>query len=199
MTDFFDTVGTAVAVGTAGGMVDERGELPRLRPLLIVDSGAAALGGAMGVSSVTTYVESGAGVSEGARTGLASLVTAGLFVLAIPFVPLIAVVGQQVPYVAETFISPAVAPALVLVGFLMLRLVAAIDWGDPVSALPAFLVIAGVPLTFSIAAGIGLGVVGHALAMVAAGRTREVHPLVWALTVLFIAFFAEDWLAAHVF
>jgi adenine/guanine/hypoxanthine permease len=199
MTDFFDTVGTAMAVGTAGGLVDRAGRLPGLRRLLLVDSAAAAVGGAMGTSSVTTYVESGAGVSEGARTGLAALVTAGLFLLAVPFVPLMAVAGQQVPYVDRTFISPAVAPALVLVGYLMIRLVAAIDWGDPVSALPAFLIIAGVPLTFSISAGIGLGVVGYALVMVVTGRARAVHPVMWVLVPLFLAFFADDWLSAHVF
>src|SRR5215211_1013324 len=199
MTDFFDTVGTAMAVGTAGGLVDRAGRLPGLRRLLLVDSASAAVGGAMGTSSVTTYVESGAGVSDGARTGLASLVTAGLFLLAIPFVPLMALAGQQVPYVDETFISPAVAPALVLVGYLMMRLVAAIDWGDPVSALPAFLVIAGVPLTFSISAGIGLGVIGYAIVMAVTGRAREVHPAMWVLVPLFVAFFADDWLSAHVF
>src|SRR4051812_22363625 len=130
MTDFFDTVGTAVAVGTAGGLTDERGELPGIRNVLLVDSAAAATGGAFGVSSVTTYVESGAGVSEGARTGLASIVTGGLFALAIFFVPLIALVGQQVPYLDKTFITPAVAPALVMVGYLMMRLVQSIDWAD---------------------------------------------------------------------
>src|SRR5204863_513474 len=114
-----------------------------------------ATGGALGVSSVTTYVESGAGVAEGARTGLSSVVTGGLFALAIFFVPLIALVGQQVPYVDKTFISPAVAPALVMVGYLMMRLVQSIDWTRPEDAIPAFLIIAGVPLTFSISAGIG--------------------------------------------
>jgi AGZA family xanthine/uracil permease-like MFS transporter len=199
MTDFFDTVGTAMAVGTAGGLVDRAGRLPGLKRLLLVDSAAAAVGGAMGTSSVTTYVESGAGVSEGARTGLASLVTAGLFLLAVPFVPLMALAGQQVPYVDKTFISPAVAPALVLVGYLMMRLVAAIDWADPVHALPAFLIIAGVPLTFSISAGIGLGVIGYVLVMVVSGRARAVHPVMWILVPLFLAFFADDWLSAHVF
>jgi AGZA family xanthine/uracil permease-like MFS transporter len=199
MTDFFDTIGSAMAVATAGGLLDRRGRLPRLRRLLLVDSGSAALGGAMGTSSVTTYVESGAGVSEGARTGLTSLVTAVLFLLAIPFVPLMALAGQQVPYVGETFISPAVAPALVLVGYLMMRLVAVIDWGDPVSALPAFLIIAGVPLTFSISAGIGFGVVGYAIVMAVTGRAREVHPVMWVLVPLFLAYFADDWLGAHVF
>jgi adenine/guanine/hypoxanthine permease len=199
MTDFFDTIGTAMAVGTAGGLVDRAGRLPGLRRVLLVDSAAAAVGGAMGTSSVTTYVESGAGVSEGARTGFASLVTAGLFLLAIPFVPLMSLAGQQVPYVDKTFISPAVAPALVLVGYLMLRLVANIDWSDPVHALPAFLIIAGVPMTFSISAGIGLGIVGYAVVMTVTGRVREVHPLIWALVPLFVAFFADDWLSAHVF
>jgi AGZA family xanthine/uracil permease-like MFS transporter len=199
MTDFFDTVGTAVAVGTAGGLTDEHGELPGIRRVLLVDSGAAALGGAMGVSSVTTYVESGAGVAEGARTGLASVVTGALFVGAIFFVPLIALVGQQVPYVDKTFISPAVAPALVMVGYLMMRLVQAIDWTEPEGALPAFLIIAGVPLTFSISAGIGFGIIGYVVVMLVNGRSREIHPLMWALVPLFVAFYADDWLSVHVF
>jgi AGZA family xanthine/uracil permease-like MFS transporter len=199
MTDFFDTVGTAVAVGTQGGLTDERGELPEMRRVLLVDSAAAAGGGAFGVSSVTTYVESGAGVGAGARTGLASVVTGGLFLLTVFFVPLIALVGQGVPFGEDTFIHPAVAPALVMVGALMIRLVQAIEWGDPETALPAFLIIAGVPLTFSIAAGIGFGVIGYAAVMAVRGRAREVHPLMWALVPLFCAFYAEDWLSANVF
>jgi len=199
MTDFFDTVGTAFAVGSAGGLVDEDGELPRTRQLLLVDSAAAVGGGVMGVSSVTTYIESGAGVAEGARTGLASLVTAGLFLLTIFFVPLIALVGQGVQVGEETFIHPAVAPALVMVGYLMLRLVEGIDWSVPESSLPAFLVIAGIPLTFSIAAGIGLGVFGYVIAMAVRGRARDVHPLMWGLVPLFAAFFLSDWLEANVF
>src|SRR5262249_16742540 len=109
MTDFFDTVGTAYAVTSAGGLLDEKGEIPKIRNLLLVGSGAAAGGGAMGVSSVTTYVESGAGVAEGARTGLASIVTGVLFALTIFFVPLIAVVGQGVAVSKDTTIHPAVA------------------------------------------------------------------------------------------
>jgi AGZA family xanthine/uracil permease-like MFS transporter len=198
MSDFFDTVGTAVAVSSAGGLLTPRGEVPRLRRLLLVDSAAAAGGGAFGVSSVTTYVESGAGVGEGARTGLASLVTAGLFVLTIFFVPLIAVVGQGVTVDKVTY-YPAVAPALMNVGYQMLRLVADIEWRRPEAAIPAFLVIAGVPMTFSISAGIGLGILGYVAVMVATGRAREVHPLMWALVPLFLAFFASDWLSAHVF
>ena len=198
MTDFFDTLGTVVGVGSSAGLLDEKDELPNMRRVLMVDSAAAAAGGAMGVSSVTTYVESGAGVSEGARTGLASLVTAGLFLLAILFVPVIALVGGDVKY-GEAFIHPAVAPALVLVGFLMMRLVPAIEWDKPELALPAFLIIAGVPLTFSIAAGIGFGVIAYVAVMVGKGRGREVHPIMYALVPLFLAFFAADWLSANVF
>lgn len=198
VTDFFDTIGTSVAVGSAAGLTDERGELPNIRRLLLVDSAAAAGGGVMGVSSVTTYVESGAGVAEGARTGLASVVTAVLFGLAILFVPVMALVGQGVTY-GEATIHPAVAPALVMVGYLMMRIVTGIDWSEPESALPAFLVIAGIPLTFSIAAGIGLGVFGYVVAMLVRGRAREVHPLMWALVPLFAAFFLADWLSGSVF
>jgi AGZA family xanthine/uracil permease-like MFS transporter len=198
MTDFFDTIGTAVAVGNAGDLTDERGELPETRRVLLVDSAAALGGGAFGVSSVTTYVESGAGVAEGARTGLASLVTAGLFALTIFLVPLIALVGQGVE-LGEAFIHPAIAPALVMVGYLMLRLVGRIDWSRPESALPAFGVIAGVPLTFSIAAGIGFGFLLYVAAMLARGRAREVHPLMWALVPLFLAFFTAGWLERNIF
>jgi AGZA family xanthine/uracil permease-like MFS transporter len=198
MTDFFDTVGTATAVTESAGLTTPDGGVPRLKRLLLVDSAAAAGGGAMGVSSVTTYVESGAGVAEGARTGLASLVTAGLFLLTIFFVPLIALVGQGV-VVNKVELHPATAPALVMVGYLMIRLVGQIDWSRAEGALPAFFVIIGIPLTFSIAAGIGLGIFGYVVAMLAQGRARQVHPLMWALVPMFAAFYASDWLSANVF
>jgi len=199
MTDFFDTVGTAYAVTSAGGLLDEKGEVPKIRNLLLVDSAAAAGGGAMGVSSVTTYVESGAGVAEGARTGLASVVTGALFALTIFFVPLIAVVGQGVAVSKDTTIHPAVAPALVMVGYLMIQLVRGIEWEQPEDAVPAFLTIVGIPLTFSISAGIGLGVFGYIVTMIARRRVREIHPIMWLLVPLFAAFFAADWLSANVF
>jgi adenine/guanine/hypoxanthine permease len=199
MTDFFDTVGTAVAVGRGGGMLDDNGRLPNADRLLLVDSAAASVGGIMGTSSVTTYVESGAGVAEGARTGLTSVVVAILFALAIFFVPVISLVGQDVTTGPNTVIHPAVAPALIMVGYLMIRIVADIDWHAPESSIPAFLVIAGIPMTFSIAAGIGLGVIGYVCVMVATGKARLVHPLMWAITPFFIAFFAANWLEIHVF
>jgi AGZA family xanthine/uracil permease-like MFS transporter len=198
MTDFFDTVGTATAVTASAGLTTPDGGIPNLRRLLLVDSAAAAAGGAMGVSSVTTYVESGAGVAEGARTGLASLVTAGLFVLTIFFVPIIALVGQGV-IVNKVELHPATAPALVMVGYLMIRLVGDIDWKRPEAALPAFLCVIGIPMTFSIAAGIGLGVFGYVVAMIAQRRAREVHVLMWCLVPMFAAFYASNWLSANVF
>jgi AGZA family xanthine/uracil permease-like MFS transporter len=199
MTDFFDTLGTAYGLGEAAGAIDERGELPRIGPVLMVDSAAAALGGAMGVSSVTTYVESGAGVEEGARTGLASVVTAMIFALAIFFVPVVGLVGQDVQVTKNVFIHPAIAPALVIVGYMMMRLVQVIDWSDPEVAFPAFLLIAGIPLTFSISAGIGFGVIAHVVVKVVNGKAREVSLLMYALVPLFIAFYASGWLEQHVF
>ena len=99
----------------------------------------------------------------------------------------------------DTFIHPAIAPALVMVGYLMIRIVADIDWTTPESALPAFLIVAGIPLTFSIAAGIGLGVISYVIVMAASGRVRAIHPLMWAIVPFFLAFFAADWLSANVF
>jgi AGZA family xanthine/uracil permease-like MFS transporter len=188
-----------VAVGRSAGLTDHQGHLENSDRLLLVDSAAASFGGAMGTSSVTTYVESGAGVAEGARTGLSSLVVAGLFGLAIFFVPIIALVGQDVKVGEDTFIHPAIAPALVMVGYLMIRIVADIDWSVPQHSIPAFLTIAGIPLTFSIAAGIGLGVISYVIVMAASGKVRAIHPLMWAILPFFVAFFAADWLSAHVF
>jgi adenine/guanine/hypoxanthine permease len=199
MTDFFDTLGTAYGLGEAAGAVDQRGELPRIGRVLMVDSAAAALGGAAGVSSVTTYVESGAGIEEGARTGLASVVTAILFALAIFFVPIMGLVGQDVEVAKDTFIHPAIAPAMVIVGYMMMRLVQLIDWSDAEVAFPAFMLIAGIPLTFSISAGIGFGVIGHVVVKLAKGKARDVSWLMYGLAALFLAFYASGWLEKHVF
>jgi xanthine/uracil/vitamin C permease (AzgA family) len=133
-----------------------------------------------------------------ARTGLSTLVTAAFFALAICFVPIISLVGQSVKYHGGT-INPAVAPALIMVGYLMLRLVPGIDWSQPETALPAFLIIAGIPMTFSIAAGIGFGVFGYVAVMLARGRWRRVHPLMYGLVPLFGMYYASGWLSSHVF
>lgn len=178
LTDFFDTMGTMVGVAQEGGLVDEQGNPPRTREILLVDSVAAAAGGAASVSSNTSYIESAAGVAEGARTGLASVVTGVLFLLATFLSPLVTIV----PFEAAT-------TALVVVGFLMMLGVRAIDWTDYEVAIPAFLTIVVMPFTYSISNGIGAGVVTYVLLKLARGRYREVHPLLYAVAALFLIYF----------
>ncbi|WP_448642416.1 NCS2 family permease [Geodermatophilus sp. URMC 63] len=181
IADFFDTVGTVTAVGAEGDLLDERRNLPGSQPVLLVDSVAAAAGGAASVSSSTTYIESAAGVADGARTGLASVVTGVLFLLAMFFTPLV----QIVP-------SEAAAPALVVVGALMISQIRTLEWDDMSLVIPAFLTIALMPFTYSITNGIGAGVVSYVLLRTAVGRRREVHPLMWVIAVAFVVYFALD-------
>jgi adenine/guanine/hypoxanthine permease len=181
IADFFDTVGTVTAVGAEGGLLDEDRNLPRSQPVLLVDSLAAAAGGAGSVSSNTTYVESAAGVADGARTGLASVVTGLLFLVAMFFSPLV----QVVP-------SEAAAPVLVIVGALMITQVRDLVWDDLSLVIPAFLTIALMPFTYSITNGIGAGVVTYVLLRIASGRRRDVHALMWVIAVLFVVYFALE-------
>jgi AGZA family xanthine/uracil permease-like MFS transporter len=178
LADFFDTMGTMVAVGAEGGLLDENGAPPNTERILVVDSIAAAAGGAASVSSNTSYIESAAGVAEGARTGLASVVTGLLFLVAMVFTPVV----QVVPYEAG-------APALVVVGFLMMLQVRTIDWDDGEIALPAFLTIVLMPFTYSITAGIGAGFIAYALMKLARGKTDQVHPLMWVTSALFVVYY----------
>lgn len=179
MVDFFDTLGTATAVAEQGGLVDEKGNIPKARRVLIVDSIAASVGGLFGCSSVTSYIESGAGVSEGARTGLHTVVVGVLFLLAVFFTPL----AQMVP-------EYATAPALILVGFLMMTHVADIDFRHFERAIPAFLTILTIPFTFSISHGVGFGFIAYVVLHLARGRFRDIHPLMYIVTAAFVAFFA---------
>ncbi|SDC46688.1 putative MFS transporter, AGZA family, xanthine/uracil permease [Geodermatophilus telluris] len=181
IADFFDTVGTVTAVGAEGGLLDEKRNLPGSQPVLLVDSVAAAAGGAASISSNTTYVESAAGVADGARTGLASVVTGVLFLLAMFFTPLV----QIVP-------SEAAAPALVVVGALMISQIRTLEWDDMSLVIPAFLTIALMPFTYSITNGIGAGVVSWVLLRTAVGRWRDVHPLMWVIAVAFVVYFALE-------
>ncbi len=181
LADFFDTMGTMTAIGAEAGLLDKEGNPPSAQRILVVDSLAAAAGGAASVSSNTSYIESASGVGEGARTGLASIVTGLLFVLSMFFAPLV----EVVPYEAAT-------PALVLVGFLMMTQVRHIDWDDVEIALPAFLTIVLMPFTYSITAGIGAGFVTHVLIKSVRGRARDIHPLLWVVAALFVAYFAID-------
>jgi AGZA family xanthine/uracil permease-like MFS transporter len=181
LTDFFDTMGTVVGVGAEAGLLDEKGDLPGVERVLLVDSLAAVAGGAASTSSNTTYIESAAGVGEGARTGLASVVTGALFLLAIFFTPLVAVV----PFEAAT-------PALVIVGFLLMTQIRHIDFSDYALAIPAFLTIVVMPFTYSIANGLGAGFVSYVALQAATGRARHVHPLMWVVGALFVVYFALD-------
>jgi adenine/guanine/hypoxanthine permease len=190
MTDFFDTMGTVIAVGQEGKLLDEEGRPPHLKTILLVDSLAAAGGGAAGASSVTSYIESGAGVAEGGRTGFTSVVVGLLFLLALPFSPLISVFGGSIPVPGpqgegEIFVSPVTAPALIVVGFLMITAVRFIPWDDFDEAIPAFLTILTLPLTFNISYGIGFGFIAYVLIKLSRGRPGEVHPLLYGAALLF--------------
>ncbi|MCW2848504.1 MAG: Xanthine/uracil/vitamin permease [Marmoricola sp.] len=179
LADFFDTMGTMTAIGAEAGLLDEDGVPPNTQRILIVDSVAAAAGGLGGVSSNTSYIESAAGVGEGARTGLASVVTGVLFLLAIFLSPLVAVIPSE-----------AAVPALVLVGFLMMQQVKGIDWDDLDIAIPAFLTIVLMPFTYSITVGIGAGFLAYVLIKIVRGRVRAIHPLLWLISLLFVLYFA---------
>jgi AGZA family xanthine/uracil permease-like MFS transporter len=181
LADFFDTMGTVVGVGAEGGLLDDNGQLPGVRDVLLVDSLAAIAGGAASVSSNTTYIESAAGVADGARTGLASVVTGGLFVLALFITPLVAVVPYE-----------AASPALVVVGFLMMTQVRHIPWDEYDLAIPAFLTIVVMPFTFSITNGIGAGFVAYAVIKLSRGRARDLHPLLWVIAAAFVVYFGID-------
>jgi adenine/guanine/hypoxanthine permease len=179
LADFFDTMGTVIAVGAEGGLLNENRELPGVGPVLFVDSLAAAAGGAASTSSNTTYIESAAGVGEGARTGVANLVTGGLFLIAMFFTPLVSIVPFE-----------AAAPALVVVGFLMFTQVRQIDLDDYGLAIPAFLTIVVMPFTYSIVNGIGAGFVSYVIIRAAQGRARDVPLLLWVTAALFAVYFA---------
>jgi AGZA family xanthine/uracil permease-like MFS transporter len=178
ITDFFDTMGTMVAVGQEGELLDAEGMPPRTREILLVDSVAAAAGGAASVSSNTSFIESASGVAEGARTGVANLVTGVLFLLAMFFAPLVTVVPFE-----------AASTALVVVGFLMMMAVRQIEWTDYEIAIPAFLAITLMPFTYSISNGIGAGIISYVVLKAAVGKARQVHPLLYAVAALFILYF----------
>ncbi|NEA34260.1 NCS2 family permease [Streptomyces sp. SID13031] len=187
LADFFDTMGTMTAIGAEAGLLDKEGNPPNAQRILIVDSVAAAAGGAASVSSNTSYIESASGVGEGARTGLASVVTGVCFLISMVIAPLVTLV----PYEAAT-------PALVLVGFLMMTQVKGIDFDDLEVAIPAFLTIILMPFTYSISAGIGAGFVSYVLLKVVRGKARQIHPLMWIVSAMFVVYFAigplGDWL-----
>ncbi len=179
LSDFFDTMGTVVGIGTEAGWLDADGRLPRLNRVLLVDSLAAVAGGAAGASSATTYVESAAGVAAGAKTGLASVVTGFCFLAALFLAPVAGVVPAQ-----------ATAPALILVGFLMMRLVRDIPFGDLEEGFPALLIVTLMPFTYSITDGIGAGFVAYCVIKLLRGKGAEVHAMMYGTAVAFAIYFA---------
>jgi AGZA family xanthine/uracil permease-like MFS transporter len=180
LADFFDTMGTVVAIGTEGDLLDKNGEPPHLREILAVDSLGAVAGGLGAVSSNTSYIESTAGVADGARTGFANVVTGGAFLLSVFISPVIGMVPSE-----------AVAPALFFVGFLMLQQVTEIPWTDLEQALPAFMAIVLMPFGYSITTGIGTAFITYVLLKAFLGKFREVHPLMWVTSALFVVYFVQ--------
>lgn len=181
--DLFDNVGTLVGVCEQGGFVKD-GKIPRVGRALVSDAVGTIFGALTGTSTVTSYIESAAGVAAGARTGLSNVVVAFLFLLAAFFAPLAAAIPGY-----------ATAPALIVVGALMTESIGRVEWADFTEAIPAFVTLLATPLTFSIATGLSLGLIAYTLVKVAAGRLREVSPVIWILTVLFI--FRYVYLAAE--
>jgi len=181
LADFFDTMGTMTAIGAEAGLLDKDGTPPGTQRILIVDSLAAAAGGAASVSSNTSYIESASGVGEGARTGLASVVTGLLFLLTTVFAPIVTIIPNE-----------AAVPALVVVGFLMMAQVKNIDWDDMEIAIPAFLTIILMPFTYSITAGIGAGFIAYVILKASRGKVAQIHPLLWIVAALFVVYFTID-------
>lgn len=180
LANFFDAMGAMSAMGKQAGLLDKDGQLPNVGRALTVEGLGAVAGGAASSSSNTVYIESASGIAEGARTGLASIVTGLLFLVAMFFTPLYEVVPLE-----------AAAPALVLVGALMMRQVKEIDFTDLATGIPAFLTIVVMPFTYSIADGIGAGFISYVLLQTATGRARQVHPLLWVVAAAFVLFFAS--------
>jgi len=178
LSDFFDTMGTIIGIGGQGGFLDRQGRLPRAHRVLLVDSVGAMFGGLANASSNTTYIESAAGVAEGARTGLAAVVVGALFLLSMFFAPLASVIPAQ-----------ATAPALILVGFYMMTIAREIPWDDPEEAIPAFVTMLAMPFTWSITNGIGAGFVTYAAIKLLSGRAREVHWMVYLASGAFLVYF----------
>jgi adenine/guanine/hypoxanthine permease len=183
LTDFFDTMGTVTGVAAEAGLAKEDGSVPGVGRVLFVDSLAAVVGGAAGVSSNTTYIESAAGVAEGGKTGFASIVTGVLFLLAIFLSPIAGIVP-----------AVATAPALILVGYLMFTQIKDIHVTEVEDGIPALLTMILMPLTYDITVGIGAGFISWVLIKVTKGKAASVHPLMWLVAALFVIFFLSNWI-----
>jgi AGZA family xanthine/uracil permease-like MFS transporter len=183
LTDFFDTMGTATAITEQAGLTTDDGQVPGIGRLLLVDSIGAVAGGAAGISSNTSYIESAAGVAEGGRTGLTSVITGVLFLVAVLVTPL----ANLVPFAAT-------APVLIVVGYLMATLIKDIDFVDVEEGFPALLGIILMPITFSITVGIGAAFISWVLIKAVRGKFAEIHWLMWLVALAFVVYFAQDWI-----
>ncbi|MFE7384442.1 NCS2 family permease [Streptomyces zhihengii] len=187
LAGFFDAMGTIIGIGQQAGLADDKGRMPGLNRALAVDGAGGAIGGFAGASGQTVFIESTAGVGDGARTGFASVVTGLAFTLCLFFTPL----AQLIP-------SQVAAAALVVIGSMMLANARHIDWTDQATSIPVFLTTVLMPFTYSITAGIAAGVISHVLIKTVQGKVREVGWLMWVLTAVFVAYFAlspiEGWL-----
>jgi len=179
--DMFDSVGTLMACCRQANMIDEKGQVKGVDRLLVIDSLATVAGAALGTSTTTAYVESAAGIEQGGRSGLASVVTGSLFLLAVLFVPVL----QVVP----TF---ATAPALIMVGLFMVREVKKIDFTDLQQAFPAYIIMVMIALSYSISKGLAFGFISFTVAKLVSGNARDVKPVMWLITLLSVLFFIVD-------
>lgn len=173
--DIFDTLGTLIGCATKADMLDKDGKLPGIKGALMADAVGTTVGACFGTSTITTFVESSSGIAEGGRTGLTSIVSGALFLLALFFSPIFLAIP-----------SFATAPALVVVGFFMMQQVAKIAWNDMLEAIPAFICIFAMPFMYSISEGIAFGVISYVVLHAAAGKAKKITPLMWVLAVLFI-------------
>ena len=183
--DMFDSIGTFTAVGHQAGLLTD-GKLPKARQALLTDAVGSAGGALLGTSTVTSYIESSAGIAAGGRTGLTTIVTGLLMLVALFFEPLVSIVGAPV---GEANLNPAIAPALIIVGSLMIKGIATIEWDDLTEAVPAFLTLVMMPLAFSVTEGIAFGFIAYAFMKLVTGRAKEAHWLIYLFAVLFIALY----------
>jgi AGZA family xanthine/uracil permease-like MFS transporter len=183
--DMLDTIGTLVGVGTATGFIKD-GKLPRANKALLSDAVGTIVGSVLGTSTVTSYIESTAGVSSGGRTGFSSVVTGCLFLISLFFAPLIRMIGGGYEIADQVFLYPITAPALIIVGSMMLKTVIKINWKEPSDYIPAFLTLIGMPLTYSIPEGIAFGFISYPLLKLLSGKWRQVSWLVYVFAALFI-------------
>ena len=173
--DIFDTLGTLIGCATKANMLDKEGKLPGIKGALMADAVGTTVGACLGTSTITTFVESSSGIAEGGRTGLTSIVSGVLFILALFFSPIFLAIP-----------SFATAPALIVVGFFMMQSVAKINWSDMLEAIPAFICIFAMPFMYSISEGISFGVISFVVLNAVAGKAKKITPLMWVLAVLFI-------------